>query len=113
MYTAAPAQEKEVTKAFGTALAAIAFTSYINPIVPIAGQLSCAVHVCSKALLACLRSPASLLCSAQSQRRVSFAGEDDDKAALKTNGAGGTKLGKHKLKEDGTDTVSPKKKGRK
>lgn len=50
-------QEKEVTKSFGTVLACIAFTSYLNPIMPIAGtqrlqyfQLCCCVpddvHFC-------------------------------------------------------------------
>lgn len=30
---------RDVEKGFGTALAAICFTSYINPIIPIAGKL--------------------------------------------------------------------------
>ena len=38
VWTVCCLQEKEVSKAFGTALACIAFTSYLNPIVPIAGE---------------------------------------------------------------------------
>ena len=45
--------------------------------------------------------------------RTASAGEDDDKTALKTNGQGGTKLGKQKQKPVAEADDIPKKKGKK
>jgi len=57
--------------------------------------------------LPCIRVNESSDCPAAS------VGEDDDKTALKTNGQGGTKLGKQKQKPAVEADDTPRKKGKK
>ncbi len=111
-----------MTKGFGTALACIAFTSYLNPIMPIAGErhalklLAMLLHV-DLAPHRMRKQPSHRAAEhtlGQSPSCLAApVGEDDDKTALKTNGQGGTKLGKQKQKPAAEADDTPRKKGKK